>query len=121
MRYSHQNRCAQRHTTDTYRLAIVRACDRAFPPPEPLNRREDETVARWRHRLTRRQKAKLATWHKANRWHPHQLRLVYATRVRKEFALEAAQILLGHAKADVMQVYAERDAGRAVTVVKEMG
>ena len=63
----------------------------------------------------------MASWRKAHRWHPHQLRHTYATRVRKEFGLEAAQILLGHAKADVTQVYAQRDADRAVQVAKRIG
>ena len=111
----------QRYTTDTYRLAIVRACDRAFPPFEPLARRGDETLAQWRKRLTRKQKAELAVWRKAHRWHPHQLRHAYATQVRKEFGLEAAQILLGHAKADVTQVYAERDARRATNIAAKIG
>ena len=45
-------------------------------------------------------------------WHPHQLRPSYATNVRREFGLEAAQILLGPSKADVTQIYAERDMDR---------
>ena len=57
----------------------------------------------------------------ANCWQPHQLRHAYATRVRKEFGLEAAQILLGHTKADVTQVYAERDTERAMLVAKGIG
>ena len=111
----------ERYTTDTYRIAIARACDRAFPPPEPLARREDETVVAWRSRLSKEQKAELRAWRRVHRWHPHQLRHAYATRVRKEFGLEEAQILLGHAKADVTQVYAERDAGRAVEVARKIG
>ena len=34
-------------------------------------------------------------------WHPNQLRHTRATEVRKQFGLEAAQVVLGHAKADV--------------------
>lgn len=47
------------------------------------------------------------------RWHSNQLRHNAATRLRKEFGIEAAQLVLGHARADVTQVYAERDEGRA--------
>jgi site-specific recombinase XerD len=36
------------------------------------------------------------------------LRHTFATRVRKEHGLEAAQVLLGHSKADTTQIYAER-------------
>ena len=43
-------------------------------------------------------------------WHANQLRHSKATEVRRQFGLEAAQVILGHAKADVTQVYAERDA-----------
>ena len=111
----------ERYTTDAYRIAIARGCDRAFPPPAPLGRRDDETVERWRARLTPEQKAELRRWRKAHRWHPHQLRHAYATRVRKDFGLEEAQILLGHAKADVTQVYAQRDADRALDVAKKIG
>ena len=39
---------------------------------------------------------------------PNQIRHPYATRIRREYGLEAAQVLLGHSKADVTQLYAER-------------
>jgi len=55
------------------------------------------------------------------RWHPNQLRHSFATRVRKLHGLEAAQVVLGHRKADVTQVYAERDAALAVKVAGEIG
>jgi integrase len=42
-------------------------------------------------------------------WHPHQLRHLHATEVRRRFGLEAAQVALGHSQANVTQVYAERD------------
>jgi integrase len=42
-------------------------------------------------------------------WHPNQIRHSFATRVRAALGLEAAQHALGHANADVTQLYAERD------------
>ena len=54
-------------------------------------------------------------------WHPNQLRHLFATEVRRVSGLEAAQVLLGHASADVTQVYAERDLSLAVRVAGEMG
>jgi integrase len=54
-------------------------------------------------------------------WHPNQLRHSKATEIRREFGLEAAQVILGHAKADVTQVYAERDAALAVEVARKIG
>ncbi|MCX7424388.1 MAG: site-specific integrase [Planctomycetia bacterium] len=54
-------------------------------------------------------------------WHANQLRHTRATEVRREFGLEAAQVVLGHARADVTQTYAERDARLAVEVSKKTG
>ena len=45
-------------------------------------------------------------WRKAHRWHPNQLRHTFATRVRKQHGLEAAQVLLGHSKLDTTALYA---------------
>lgn len=51
----------------------------------------------------------------AHRFHPHQLRHSAATRLRKQYGLEAAQVILGHKVLTVTQVYAERnvEAGAA--------
>ena len=54
-------------------------------------------------------------------WHPNQLRHTFATEVRKSHGLEAAQAALGHSKADVTQVYAERDFSLAAKVAAEIG
>jgi integrase len=52
---------------------------------------------------------------------PNQIRHSYATRVRHQFGLEAAQVLLGHSKADVTQVYAERNLSLARDVAAQIG
>jgi integrase len=54
-------------------------------------------------------------------WHPNQLRHLYASEVRKAHGLEAAQVLLGHSRADVTQVYAERNLALASKVAAEIG
>jgi uncharacterized protein (TIGR02996 family) len=54
-------------------------------------------------------------------WHPNQLRHLFATEVRKEHGLEAAQVMLGHSRADVTQVYAERDQTLAASVAARIG
>jgi integrase len=54
-------------------------------------------------------------------WAPNRLRHTTATEVRREFGLEAAQIMLGHSKADVTQVYAERDLSKGLEVAKRIG
>jgi site-specific recombinase XerC len=60
-------------------------------------------------------------WKKAHCWQPNQLRHAFATRVRKVHGLEAAQVLLGHARADVTQVYAERNEQLAAAIAVVMG
>ena len=55
------------------------------------------------------------------RWHPHQLRHTTATKIRRQFGLEAASIVLGHRHGVVTEVYAESDFGRAVAVMREIG
>lgn len=51
-------------------------------------------------------------------WHPHQLRHYHATIVRKQFGLEAAQAVLGHASAKTTEIYAEVSNELALRVSK---
>lgn len=108
-------------TTGSYGQAINRACDLAFPAPEPIAKRSDETIAAHKDRLSKRQAAELTAWVKSNRWAPNQLRHTRGTEVRKRFGLEAAQVILGHAAANVTQIYAERDADKAREVARLSG
>jgi integrase len=55
------------------------------------------------------------------RWSPNQLRHSAGTELRKRYGLEAAQVVLGHSKADVTQIYAERDLDKAAAIVREVG
>jgi hypothetical protein len=41
--------------------------------------------------------------------------------IRARYGLEAAQVILGHSRTDVTQVYAERDLAKAVEVMREIG
>jgi integrase len=54
-------------------------------------------------------------------WSPNQLRHSFATMVRKIDGLEGAQAALGHSRADVTQIYAERDLQRAIRIAREVG
>ena len=116
-----KRRLREKYDRGSYGLAIDRACDRAFPPPGDLAQRDGETHTRWWGRLTAAQRAEVEAWRKAHRWHPNQLRHSFATRVRKQHGLEAAQVLLGHARADVTQVYAERNEALAARLVATLG
>jgi integrase len=110
-----------KYTVTSYGRAVSRACEKAFPPPAPLARRDDETEAAWWERLTEEQKQQVEEWRKEHHWHPNQLRHAHATEVRERFGLEAAQVALRHSRADVTQVYAERDLTLAEMVSLEMG
>jgi len=58
---------------------------------------------------------------KSESWSPHQLRHTAATRIREEFGLEAAQVILGHSRADVTQVYAETNKRKAAEIMGNVG
>jgi integrase len=93
----------ERYDTNTYRRAIHRAVDLA-------------------NRARTKQAAKEGVEPEMlSRWSPNQLRHSAATAIRKAFGLEAAQVTLGHAQADVTQVYAERDLSLAVEVMRKIG
>jgi integrase len=101
------------YTTDSYRRSIAYACDKAFPHP---------TLGSVpRRKLPAAQLAELSKWQSDHRWAPNQLRHAAATEVRREFGLEAAQILLGHSAADITQIYAERDMTKGVEVALAIG
>ncbi|MBN8750022.1 MAG: site-specific integrase, partial [Variovorax sp.] len=53
-------------------------------------------------------------------WHPNQIRHTHATEVRRRFGLEAAQVVPGHERADVTQVYAEKNLALAAKVAAEI-
>jgi integrase len=109
------------YTNDSYRRAIHRACDAAFPATEPLARRETESMRKWRERLTPKQQEELNEWQSKNRWSPNQLRHTAATEIRRQFGLEAAQVTLGHSNANVTQIYAERDLNKAAEIMRQVG
>ncbi len=59
--------------------------------------------------------------HKIPLWSPNQLRHLHGTRVRQQFGLEGAQVVLGHSRADTTQIYAERDLGLAAKIQEMVG
>jgi integrase len=54
-------------------------------------------------------------------WSPNRLRHTFATEVRKSFGLESVQVCLGHAAAQVSEIYAERDFAKAANVARQIG
>ncbi len=112
---------ATSYSPHSYAHAVEDACSRAFPPPPALAKRADETAKQWRDRLTADERTEVKAWRRRHHWHPNQLRHAYASEVRKEHGLEAAQVLLGHSRADVTQVYAERNESLAAAVAAKIG
>ena len=125
-----------RYTKDTLNRAVQRACEVAFEMPEELRLasrklspsqvrhllEEGGEVAARKAEQERQRTLKLAAaWRAKHCWSPNQLRHAAGTEVRRQFGLEAAQVVLGHAKADVTQVYAERDQALAAEVMGKIG
>ncbi len=90
----------RRYRRDTYTKAIRRGAEKAFPLPDG----EDA-----------------GTWARRHWWSPNQIRHAFATETRAKYGLEAAQVLLGHATANITQVYAERDLAKGAAVAAEIG
>ena len=110
-----------RYDVASYRRAIARACDAAFPPPTSIARRPGESLTTRLERLTADQRTELARWQAEHRWHPHQARHTVATEVRRQFGLDVAGTVLGHRGLAVTQVYAEPDAEAAKRVAAAIG
>lgn len=120
------------YTVNSYAQAVRRACDLAFPLPEPLRRprlpREDgkngtrwATAAEWKERLGDAGWAQCQQWLEEHRWHPNQIRHTAGTELRKEYGLEAAQVILGHKTLTVTQVYAEKNVEAAMRIMAQVG
>jgi integrase len=101
------------YSTCSYRRAIQRGCDLAFPHPSLAG------IAKAK--LTPEQRKELDQWRKEHRWHPHQLRHSRATEIRRRFGLDAAQAVLNHSELSVTQVYAEKNQNLAREVMREIG
>jgi integrase len=107
------------------RFAALRLARRSKVPPSQMDRRKPKpkrkpgkryTVQSYRHAVAKGcRKAEIATWH------PHQLRHAAATRLRKEYGVELARILLGHKTAFTTEIYAEADQAQAMEVVARIG
>ncbi len=103
----------QRYTTASYRRGIQRGIEKAFPHPELSRIRQRD--------LTPQQRDELKKWRREHHWHPHQLRHSFATRVRKEYGLESAKVLLGQTTIAAAEIYAEADRERAAAIAAKIG
>jgi integrase len=128
-----RNAPSDRYDVTTYRRAIARACERAFPPTGDLarlrvpgNGRKKkatrwETRAEWRKRLGAERWQKLVAWQRVHKFHPHQLRHTVGTKLREQFGLEASKVVLGHKTISATQIYAEQNQRLAAQVAERVG
>lgn len=107
------------------RFAEMRAARRTKVQPSQACRavRAPRTKpgTRYTPKTLRQAVARACAEHGLPAWHPNQLRHAAATDIRKQFGLEAAQVALGHARADVTQIYAESDGALAEQVARQAG
>jgi integrase len=129
-------------------LAGFRSDDRAAYVFSPRQAREEQYAAMRANRKTKvqpsqvcRKKAKAKrlpgeyytpkSYHKAidracklhgiEPWAPNRLRHARGSEIRRLYGLEEAQVSLGHARADVTQIYAQRNGDLAIRVALETG
>jgi len=111
-----------RYAEASYRQAIRRGCDRAFPPAGEIALAEGESAAAWEARLAAAGLlADLRRWRAAHRFGPHQIRHTAATAIRERFGAEGAQVILGHRRLEATEIYAERSARLADRIAREIG
>ncbi len=54
-------------------------------------------------------------------WSPNQLRHSAATRIRKEYGIEVAQVVMGHSSLRTTEIYAAEDREAAMRVMEQFG
>jgi integrase len=109
-------KAGDRYSVSAYRRAIAYACEKVFKMPAEYKPTQRDTPEQKREKAQQR-----SLWHHAHSWHPHQLRHNAATRLRKEYGLEAAQVILGHKTLSVTQIYAEKNVAAAQRIMAEVG
>jgi len=108
----------ERYTVCSYGAAIRKACEVAFGMPAELRNVSPSGRTTAELRELRRQARE---WRQANCWHPHQLRHNAGTAMRREFGIDTARTVLGHASAAVTEIYAERDMDAAREAAARLG
>ncbi len=101
----------------SYTRAVTRGCEVAFKMPDHL-RSPASTLTPEQLEKVRRQASE---WRLNHVWSPHWLRHTAGKRLREEFGLEAAQAVLGHAKADMTEHYAGLAHARAIDAAAKAG
>ena len=87
------------YTTDSYRQAVTYGIDKAN------KKRQDQE----------------GDHPEIPHWFPNQLRHTFATRIRKLHGVEAAQVGLGHARTNIVDIYAEKNLEMIIDIAKKAG
>jgi hypothetical protein len=114
-----RKKAGNRYTNCSSAHAVRRACERADRAARQV--RENELAVNEVRPSTLVPKKVPAADRIIPPWAPNQLRHTFATDIRRDHGLEAAQVLLGHSRADVTQVYAERNRLLAERVAAVVG
>lgn len=113
------------YTLAAYRRAITRGCERAFEMPVELRNiaralKDVELSERPKRKRELQRKAK--EWRAANCWTPNQLRHTCATLINQRVGdIDASRVVLGHAEKSTTEIYAQRDLGKAIEIMKQYG
>lgn len=105
------------YTTASYRVAIHRACERAFGMPVHLRQISKKLSKEEQKKL----RAEAAAWRAEHCWNPNQIRHTVAGAVEAEFGLVGVQRVLGHRHAKTSEIYARRDAAESASIMAKMG
>ena len=114
------------------RNAAKRATRKTKVQPSQMNRRKSHPTRPPGERYTTPTYARAILWAtrlaikagdlpEGTHWHPHQLRHNAATRIRREFGLDAVRAVLGHTSVTQSAEYAELDATLATRAVAKLG
>lgn len=124
------------YTEDSYRRAVAYGCEAAFGMPAELRKIPPKITDKKRAALLakgrrvpdeisdeeRQQRQKAATdWRAAHCWSPNQLRHLVATELRRKYKTEGASVVLGHAKLNTTEIYAEKDYDFAAEIARAEG
>lgn len=121
------------YSASSYVQMVQSACLQAFPPPGDLARQRVKGAGRgpdatrwefdreWRARLGPGRWAEMKAWHKAHRFHPHQLRHLFATRVNEAGNMDAARQALGHQHESTTRRYVHSRPDGLSPIIAQIG
>lgn len=105
------------YTTESYRRAIKRACEKGFGMPRELQR-PSEFADGAKESLLRNQAEE---WRAKYCWTPYQLRHTRATELRAKFGQDGARVVLGHSETSTTEIYTHSDFSKAKEIMRAVG